>query len=82
MARTKTIHNAKYKSFIAELVRIRNARNITQRELAERIGEMDTFITKTELRSRRLDVPETYKILKALGLSKSEISKLLEKYFY
>ncbi|MDL2296032.1 helix-turn-helix transcriptional regulator [Lachnospiraceae bacterium OttesenSCG-928-E19] len=82
MARTKTIYDPKYKSFINEMVRIRKEKGLTQRDLAKMLGEAHVLIGTIELRSRRVDVLETYKILKALGLSKSEISKLLEKYFY
>lgn len=82
MSRLKTIHEPKYKAFINEIVKIRNSKGLSQRALADRIHESAAFVATIEIRERRMDVLETYKILKGLGLSKSEISKLLEKYFY
>lgn len=54
---------------------------MSQRVLAEILGEAHSYIGTIETRSRRLDILETFKILKALGLTKSEISKLLERFF-
>lgn len=81
MARAKTIFDTKYKSFINDLIKIRKSKNLSQRALAERIRESHSFIATIELRERRVDIFETFKILKGLGLSKSEISKFLEKFF-
>lgn len=79
---SKTIFNPRYRAFIKEMVVIRNKKGLTQRDLAAKSGKILNFIGRTETCQRRLDIVETVVLLKALGLSKSEISKLLQKYFY
>lgn len=80
MTRPKTIFDPKYKSLINEIVKLRKSKNLSQRALADIMGESHAFIGTIETRSRRMDFLETVRILKAIGLSKSEISKFLEKF--
>jgi hypothetical protein len=42
-------------------------------------GTSKTYVARTEIRDRRLDIIETIDLLKAMGLSKSEILKIIEK---
>lgn len=78
--KTKTIFNPAYKRFIAEIVKLRKEKGISQAKLAVLTGWSGNTIARIELRERRLDYFETVLILKAIGLSKSEISKFLEKF--
>lgn len=77
--RNKTIFNPRYKSFIDELVRIRHKKNLSQIGLAKLSGNSSTFIARTEIRDRRLDLIEAIDLLKAMKLSRAEILKILER---
>ena len=56
-----------YQSFLAALVALRKAKGLSQAELARSLGKPASFVGKYELGERRLDVVETFVILKALG---------------
>jgi len=76
---SKTIFDPRYKALVAELVIIRQKRNLSQRDLAALLKTSRNFVGRTEIRDRRLDIIETIDLLKALGLPKAEILKLIEK---
>lgn len=76
---SKTIFDSKYNQLITRLVQIRHAKGITQRTLALLLGTSHCFIGRTEIKERRLDLIETLKLMKVLGLSKKEIIKEIEK---
>ncbi|MCL1892220.1 MAG: XRE family transcriptional regulator [Alphaproteobacteria bacterium] len=75
----KTIHNPRYNRLVAELVKMRKAKKLTQRDLAEKFQTSHCFIARTEIKERRLDLIETIDLMKTLGFSKSEILKIIEK---
>jgi transcriptional regulator with XRE-family HTH domain len=75
----KTIYNPAYHALVAELVRIRRARRLSQRELAKKLEVSHCFIGRTETFERRLDMVETVELCEALGLQKSEILNLVGK---
>lgn len=53
------------------LVRLRAARveaGLTQTELAERLGQTQSFVSKCERGERRLDIVELRAFIKAIGL--------------
>ena len=59
----KTFHGAAYRRFIALLKQARAEAELTQREVAKKLGRSHNFITKVESGQRRIDVVE----LKALA---------------
>ncbi|WP_029047013.1 transcriptional regulator [Cupriavidus sp. amp6] len=63
----KTIHSARYAAVITELRRERQALQITQQALAERLSRPQSYVAKVELLERRLDVVEVGEWLLALG---------------
>lgn len=75
--KTKSIFNPKYQKLISEIVCLRNEHGLSQRDLAKMCGVSHCYIGRIETHERRLDLIETLDILKVLGLSKSEILKLL-----
>ena len=77
--KTKSIFNPKYQKLISEIIRLRNERGLTQRELAKLCGVSHCYIGRVETHERRLDLIETIDILKVLGVSKKEILKTIEK---
>jgi transcriptional regulator with XRE-family HTH domain len=65
----KSIVSPDYRRFLALLRTARKDAGLTQAELAGRLGETQTFVSKCERGERRLDFIETRKILTALGVS-------------
>lgn len=65
----KSIVTPDYRRFLALLRAARKDSGLTQAELAERLGETQTFVSKCERGERRLDVIETRTILTTLGVS-------------
>ncbi|HSI39999.1 MAG TPA: helix-turn-helix transcriptional regulator [Xanthobacteraceae bacterium] len=62
-----SIYREQYQAIIARLIQARKDAGLTQVELAERIGQRQTFVSKYELGERRLDVAEFVEICKAIG---------------
>ena len=56
-----------YQALLAALIQARKDAGLTQVELAERIGQRQTFASKYEVGERRLDVAEYVFIAKAIG---------------
>lgn len=64
----KTIHKEEYKVLIDCLKQFRKSENLTQLELAERIGTDQTYISKYERCERRLDIIELMAICQGLNI--------------
>ena len=62
----KSVFTDAYASVIERLVALRKARNVSQVELARRLGKTQQFVSLVEHRERRLDVVEFLVYLKAL----------------
>jgi hypothetical protein len=63
----KTIHNARYQTLVRLLMETRVAEGLTQKELADRLGRPQSFVSKTENSERRLDVIEFIEICRGMG---------------
>ncbi|MCL4207645.1 MAG: helix-turn-helix domain-containing protein [Pirellulaceae bacterium] len=63
----KTIYTAEYARLLELLRETREQANVTQTELAERIGRSQSFVTKFERGDRRLDAIQLRTICQALG---------------
>lgn len=74
----KSIHSAQYTSFLNLLKTARIERNITQVQLAQKLGETQVFVSKCERGERRLDIIETVRWCHALGISLVELAQQLE----
>jgi len=66
--RSKTIHDAVYQVLVDCLRSARQAANVTQVDLASRLGTDQSYVSKYERAERRLDVIELRSICTALGL--------------
>ena len=64
----KTIHKEEYRVLIDCLKQFRKSANLTQLELAERIGTDQTYISKYERCERRLDIIEVMAICQCLNI--------------
>ena len=58
MAIRRSLHSKDYKAFLRVLKRVREEAGLTQAELADRLGETQTYISKSERGQRRVDVVE------------------------
>jgi transcriptional regulator with XRE-family HTH domain len=65
----KSIHSTRYAVFLGLLKKSRQEAGLTQAQLARRIGETQTFVSKCERGERRLDVVELLTICQVCGTS-------------
>lgn len=71
-------HPELYKALLQALIQARKDAGITQVELAGRIGQRQTFVSKYETEERRLDVAEYIAIARAVGANPYELTKEAE----
>jgi transcriptional regulator with XRE-family HTH domain len=72
-----SVFTPRHQEFIQFLVTARKAANVTQVELAARLGRPQSFVSKYERGERRLDVVEFCQIAEALG---HEPARLLQEF--
>ena len=75
----KSIHSREYRAFLKLLRGTRIQAKVTQTELAARIDEAQTFVSKCERGERRIDIIELRSICSALGTSLQKVTRQLEK---
>jgi transcriptional regulator with XRE-family HTH domain len=75
----KTIHTAEYATMLTLLRETRQAAGVTQVQLAERLDETQSQISKLERGEVRIDVIELRTILLALGVSLPAFMAKLEE---
>jgi transcriptional regulator with XRE-family HTH domain len=74
------IRRTLYEDVLRELLKqIRLTAGLTQTQLAESIGQSQSFVSKYESGERRLDVLETRDICLACGISLSQFTNRLEE---
>jgi len=66
-------------TFLALLREVRQEAGLRQRDLAERIGVPQSFVSKYESGERRLDIVELRALCAALGMPLSDFVDRLEK---
>jgi transcriptional regulator with XRE-family HTH domain len=74
----KSVHTDEYQSFLDCLISARKSADITQQELAQRLGKPQSFVSKYENGERRLDVVEFLHIARAIGISPSDLLQEIE----
>ncbi len=75
----KSIHSAGYAMFLKVLRKAREDAGLTQTQLAQRIGETQTFVSKCERGERRVDVVELRTFCQAFGLNLKQFVAVLER---
>jgi transcriptional regulator with XRE-family HTH domain len=75
----KSIHSARYAVFLKALKEARERAGLTQIEVARRLGETQTFVSKCERGERRVDVMELRMFCQAFGLTLKQFVGALEK---
>lgn len=75
----KFVSSRNYAVFLEHLRSARKAAGLTQQELAERLRETQTFVSKCERGDRRIDISELYEFCQALNISLSQFVRTLEE---
>jgi len=74
-----TVHTAAYKKLLTQLVEARDKADLSQAQLAQRIGKPASFVGKYELGERRLDVIELLIILRSLGVDRDAFMEVVSQ---
>lgn len=75
----KSINSQTYAIFLDHLRETREKAGITQEELAERLGETQSFVSKCERGERRIDIAELREFCIAIDTTLEKFIKLYEK---
>lgn len=75
----KSVHTARHRRFCESLRIARKRARLTQQELAERLGEHQSFVSRFESGDRRLDVVEYLEVARAIGIEPSAHLRQFEK---
>jgi transcriptional regulator with XRE-family HTH domain len=75
----KRVPHAHRTAFLKLLRTVRLEHNLTQDELAHRLGRPQNFVSLVERGVRRLDVLELREVCKAMGISAVAFLRRLEK---
>lgn len=73
-----TSSSAMHEKLRATLIAARTEAGLTQRQLADRLGRPQSFVSKYERGERRLDIVELIEIAKALGIDPAAVVAELE----
>lgn len=75
----KSVVNTKYTIFLDHLRQARRSAGLTQEQLAERLQQTQSFVSKCERGERRIDVVELEAFCNAIGISLTEFVQSLEE---
>jgi transcriptional regulator with XRE-family HTH domain len=75
---SKTIYSTEYQSFLRILRQVREEAELSQQELARRLGRTQSFVSKCERGERRIDVVELRHFCRAMKMSLGDFVKRLE----
>lgn len=76
----KSIYTREYSLFLEQLRKAREKKGLTQIEVAEKLGQTQSFISKVERGERRLDVVELRAFCAALGIGFPTFVNQIEKF--
>lgn len=77
----KSINSEEYRAFLRLLIEYRERAGLTQTQLADRLGETQSFVSKLERGERRIDVVELFAICEALEISPVDFLLAVQKAF-
>lgn len=75
----KSIFSQDYSAFLRILRDARKSNGLTQVELAKRLRQTQSFVSKCERGERRLDIVEVRAFCRAIGIPFSELLAKFEK---
>ncbi|WP_439684890.1 HTH cro/C1-type domain-containing protein [Cupriavidus oxalaticus] len=70
---SQSTHNIDYQLLLSVLKAARKRMGVSQVELAERLGNTQTFVSKCERGERRIDAVELVEFAEALGVPPQEL---------
>jgi transcriptional regulator with XRE-family HTH domain len=76
---TKSIFTSEYRHLVRLLTEARTSTGVTQAELARRLHQPQSYVSKYEHCERRLDVAELLAISRALNLRASKLVLQIEE---
>lgn len=65
----KSIYSKEYSLVLDQLRNTRQEKGLTQTDVAKRLGQTQSFVSKVERKERRIDVVELRAFCEALGVS-------------
>jgi len=75
----KTLASREYRLLVQLLRTARKSKGITQVELANRLQEVQSFVSICEAGERRLDMVEVWRWCQALGVSFTELATVFDE---
>ncbi|MCM2291432.1 helix-turn-helix domain-containing protein [Allorhizobium sp. BGMRC 0089] len=66
---TKSTHTPEYQRLVELLIETRRAAQLTQQQVADRLGKPQSYVAKVEGAERRIDVLEFAALAEAMGNS-------------
>lgn len=75
----KSIYTREYTALTRLLCEARETAGVTQVELADKLGQSQSFVSKYERGERRLDVIQLRTVCQALGLTLPDFAERLER---
>jgi transcriptional regulator with XRE-family HTH domain len=75
----KTLGSARHRALVGLLIAKRNAADLTQAALAEKLGEHQSFVARLESGQRRIDVVEFLKLAELLKFDPASAIKFIRR---
>jgi len=75
----KTLGSARHKALVEFLIAKREAMGITQADLANQMGEYQSFVARLESGQRRIDVIELLELSRFLSFDPVKAIRLIER---
>jgi transcriptional regulator with XRE-family HTH domain len=75
----KTLGSRRHTALIGLLIQRRQALGMTQTELADKLGEYQSFVARLEGGQRRVDVVEFLELAEVLGLDAGKVLAAVRK---
>jgi transcriptional regulator with XRE-family HTH domain len=72
-----SVHTPSYRVLLKTLVDARKSKKLSQAELAEKLGRVQTYVSKYERGERRLDVIEFIEVTRALEIDAIKVIRNL-----
>ena len=78
MAIRRSLHSREYAEFLTMLRRVREDAGMTQGDLAVKMGQTQTYVSKCERGQRRVDIIELRAFCRAIGIDIDRFLRLLD----
>ena len=75
----KSIYSKEYSLFLEQLRNAREEKGLTQTEVAERLGQSQSFVSKVERGERRIDIVELRAFCQVMDLRFVDLVKQFER---